>query len=155
MVSTESNSRTVAFHRTALLQSTEQDNSTVGVSVMQTKQIRQQHAMTKRDDFFFFRKFIPGIGTRLLINFGTKKPKRPQRIHKVDPIETPPTTNAAMTLSDRDYYENLNIYTQFGDLQPMQLFTLFREFRMVSEYSTCAFLPSLEKTLLMKNIKTD
>lgn len=56
MVSTESNSRTVAFHRTALLQSTEQDNSTVGVSVMQTKQIRQQHAMTKRDDFFFLQE---------------------------------------------------------------------------------------------------
>lgn len=103
---------------------------------------------------FFFRKMIPGCGRRLIINLCTKLRKPVQRIHDVDLIETPPTTNPSMTLSDRDYYDNLNIYTKFGDLQPAQLLTLFREFRMLPEYSSCSFLPSLESVLQKRSVLT-
>lgn len=60
-----------------------------------------------------------------------------------------------MTLSDRDYYDKLNIFTQFGDLQPSEIFTLFHEFRMLPEYSSCTFLASLESVLLKMNAKPD
>ncbi|KAG4074229.1 hypothetical protein HA402_001505 [Bradysia odoriphaga] len=101
-------------------------------------------------------KLIPGCGAPLLINFSTKERKLPRRIHEVDLFEPPPTTNPSMTLSDRDYYDNLNIYTQFGDLQPTQLLTLFCEFRMIPEYSSSGFMSSLEKVLENKTtIKSD
>ncbi|XP_037040482.1 dimethyladenosine transferase 2, mitochondrial isoform X2 [Bradysia coprophila] len=101
-------------------------------------------------------KWIPGCGARLLIDFCTKERKRPQRIHKFDLFEPPPSTNRSMTLSDRDYYDNLNIYTQFGDLQPTQLLTLFREFHAMPEYASCSFVASLERVLQKKTvIKSD
>lgn len=60
-----------------------------------------------------------------------------------------------MTLSNRDYYDNLNIYTKFGDLQPSQFFTLFHELRRLPEYSNCSFLPSLDTVLLKLTPKSD
>lgn len=53
-----------------------------------------------------------------------------------------------MTLSHQDYYDELNIFTEFGDLQPTELLTLFSEFRMLPTYFSCNFLPSLENNLL-------
>lgn len=52
------------------------------------------------------------------------------------------------TMSTRDYYPGINIYTQFGDLTPSQMLTLFAQFRQWPEYSESSFLASMENTLL-------
>lgn len=42
----------------------------------------------------------------------------------------------------------MNIFTQFGDLNPSQMLSLFSEFRSWPEYAVSPFLASLENCLL-------
>lgn len=51
-------------------------------------------------------------------------------------------------MSTSDYFPGINIYTQFGDLTPSQVLTLFTQFRHWPEYSESSFLASMENTLL-------
>lgn len=51
-------------------------------------------------------------------------------------------------MSTSDYFPGINIYTQFGDLTPSQVLTLFTQFRQWPEYSESSFLASMENTLL-------
>lgn len=101
------------------------------------------------------RKLIPGCGARLLLLFNTRKPVRPEPIKTDNLCEIPSITNPAMTLSNQDYYDSLNIYTQYGDLTPSQIFTLFNAFRTLPDYSNCNFLPSLQSVLLKMHLKQD
>lgn len=98
---------------------------------------------------------MPGCGARLLPKFSTEPSIRSQPIKTVNLCETPPTTNPSMTLSHQDYYDKLNIFTQFGDLQPSEMFTLFREFRMLPDYLSCGFLASLDSVLVKMGAKPD
>lgn len=91
---------------------------------------------------------IPGCGDRLLYRLNNEKSVRPKPIQTANTCELPSMTNPSMELSNQVYCDGLNIYTQYGDLQPLQLFTLFYEFRMLPEYSSCSFLPSLDSVLL-------
>lgn len=112
-------------------------------------------AVRNENIFFSHRKLISGCGAQLLCKFGTEKPVRAQPSKPVSICEPPPTTNPSMTLSNQDYYANFNIYTKFGDLQPSELFTLFCEFRMLPQYFSCNFLPSLRSILLKMGARTD
>lgn len=58
-------------------------------------------------------------------------------------------------MSTRDYFSGINIYTQFGDLTPSQMLTLFTQFRQWPEYGESSFLASLENTLLKLESVTD
>ena len=58
-------------------------------------------------------------------------------------------------MSVRDFYEKINIFTEFGDLTPSQILTLFEQFRKWPEYSQCPFLPSMESNLLKMETSAD
>lgn len=58
-------------------------------------------------------------------------------------------------MSPRNYYPAINIYTQFGDLLPSQMLTLFNQFRHWPEYGESSFLASLENALLKLETAND
>lgn len=51
-------------------------------------------------------------------------------------------------LSNEDFIHNINIYTEFGDLRPTQVLTLFDQFINWPEYQECSFGASLESVLM-------
>jgi len=51
-------------------------------------------------------------------------------------------------LSTEDFKQNMNIFTEFGDLTPTQTLTLFDQFINWPEYKDCPFTASLDSALL-------
>lgn len=51
------------------------------------------------------------------------------------------------SLTINDYKENIHVFTQFGSLTPMQIFTVFNQFINWPEYESCAFNSMLDKHL--------
>lgn len=54
----------------------------------------------------------------------------------------------ATTISNQNFFENMNIFTQFGDLSPSQVLSIFDEFINWPEYKQCPFIASMENSLL-------
>ncbi|KAL7729838.1 hypothetical protein ACLKA6_014695 [Drosophila palustris] len=99
-------------------------------------------------------KWIPGCGPRLIINQNVSEPVSP--IYTDESVENlPQYSKQCSTMSTRDYFPGINIYTQFGDLTPSQILTLFTQFHRWPEYSESSFLASLENTLLKLESVTD
>ncbi|XP_062124067.1 dimethyladenosine transferase 2, mitochondrial [Drosophila sulfurigaster albostrigata] len=96
-------------------------------------------------------KWVPGCGPRLIINQSASTPVEPL----YDDENLPPYSMPSTTMSTSDYFPNINIYTQFGDLSPSQMLTLFTQFRQWPEYSESSFLASLENTMLKLEAVTD
>ncbi|XP_075147693.1 mitochondrial transcription factor B2 [Haematobia irritans] len=92
-------------------------------------------------------KWIPGCGPRLIVN--KTRTIASKQLYKDEKKKTLPRySSPCMTISNRDYYPNINIYTQFGDLTPSQFLTLFSSFRNWPEYEESSFLASLENNML-------
>lgn len=51
-------------------------------------------------------------------------------------------------LSNEDFFDNINIYTEFGDLRPNQVLTLFNQFVSWPEHQESSFSDSLENILI-------
>ncbi|XP_034484704.1 dimethyladenosine transferase 2, mitochondrial [Drosophila innubila] len=99
-------------------------------------------------------KWIPGCGPRLIINQNASEPVTP--IYANESVEhLPQYSMQSSTMSTRNYFPGINIYTQFGDLTPSQMLTLFTQFRRWPEYGESSFLASLENTLLKLESVTD
>lgn len=93
-----------------------------------------------------FRQWIPGCGPRLIINAKpTKKSQNlfPQKENNFLPEFYMP----CQSLTINDYKENIHVFTQFGSLTPMQIFTVFNQFINWPEYESCAFNSMLDKHL--------
>lgn len=58
-------------------------------------------------------------------------------------------------LSLEVYTTNINIFTEFGDLTPMQVLTLFDQFIHWPEYKECSFSASLDNTLMKLHTNPD
>ncbi|XP_030558774.1 dimethyladenosine transferase 2, mitochondrial [Drosophila novamexicana] len=92
-------------------------------------------------------KWVPGCGPRLIINQNALEDVSP--IYADESTQhLPQYTMQSTSMSNRNYYPGINIYTQFGDLTPSQMLTLFTQFRQWPEYSESSFLASMENTLL-------
>ncbi|KAG8233050.1 hypothetical protein J437_LFUL004271 [Ladona fulva] len=48
--------------------------------------------------------------------------------------------------------KGFTIFTQFGELSPSEILSVFQEFISWPEYSTSSFLPSMHTTLLKKYV---
>ncbi|KAM7360694.1 mitochondrial transcription factor B2 [Cochliomyia hominivorax] len=92
-------------------------------------------------------KWIPGCGPRLIINSGKSKPSKPLYDDE-DVSKLPKYSSRCCTISNADFYPNINIYTQFGDLNASQMLTLFSLFRKWPEYKESSFLASFENSML-------
>lgn len=65
-----------------------------------------------------------------------------------DVTKLPKYSSRCSTISNKDFYPNINIYTQFGDLNASQMLTLFSVFRKWPEYKDSSFLASFENSML-------
>ncbi|XP_017102969.2 dimethyladenosine transferase 2, mitochondrial [Drosophila bipectinata] len=99
-------------------------------------------------------KWVPGCGPRLIINPHKSEPLQPTYPDE-SPEKLPQYSSQSTTISLRNYYPGINIYTQFGDLGPSQMLTLFSQFRQWPEYAESSFLASLENALLKLETATD
>ncbi|XP_017071912.2 dimethyladenosine transferase 2, mitochondrial [Drosophila eugracilis] len=99
-------------------------------------------------------KWVPGCGPRLIINPHVSEPVTPTYPDEL-PKKLPQYSCQSTTMSTRDYYPGINIYTQFGDLRPSQMLTLFSQFRQWPEYGESSFLASLENALLKLETAND
>ncbi|XP_036324743.1 dimethyladenosine transferase 2, mitochondrial [Rhagoletis pomonella] len=99
-------------------------------------------------------KWVPGCGPRLIINSTSS-----ESLHPLYPDENisdlPHYSTRCTTMSNKDFFPRMNIFTQFGDLSPSQMLTLFTQFRHWPEYSESSFLASLENTLIKMEASAD
>lgn len=92
----------------------------------------------------FSRRYIPGIGKRLILL--QPAPRSGQIIHTKYPL--PDYCSHCYELTADDYFPNLNIYTEFGDLSPNQMLSLFLVFQNLPEFEDSLFLSNMETNLL-------
>ncbi|XP_054725288.1 dimethyladenosine transferase 2, mitochondrial [Anastrepha obliqua] len=99
-------------------------------------------------------KLVPRCGPRLIINSVASESLQP--LYADENVSAlPQYSKRCTTMSNRNFYPRMNIYTQFGDLSPSQMLTLFTQFRHWPEYSDSSFLASLESTLLKMEATAD
>lgn len=73
---------------------------------------------------------------------------KPLRRTTVDPVQIPTLSTQCMAMSTTDFLETINIFTQFGDLSPSQMLTLFTQFINWPGYQGSSFHPSMENSLI-------
>ncbi|EDW42781.1 dimethyladenosine transferase 2, mitochondrial [Drosophila sechellia] len=116
--------------------------------------IKQNYVSRRNRIIPNLEKWVPGCGPRLIIN-----PQSPESVTPIYPDELPKKlpqySCRSTTMSTRNYYPGINIYTQFGDLLPSQMLTLFSQFRQWPEYGESSFLASLENALLKLETAND
>lgn len=58
-------------------------------------------------------------------------------------------------MSKRDYFDNITIFTEFGDLSPSQMLTLFHQFKSWPGYKNSPFLTCMENNFLKMETSGD
>ncbi|XP_049287852.1 dimethyladenosine transferase 2, mitochondrial [Anopheles funestus] len=113
-----------------------------------------QHYVSRRNRIIpSLEHWIPHCGARLILNSNYTR-----RSANAVPAEhvLPSQLQKSMPLSSNDYANNMNIYTEFGELTPTQVLTLFNEFINWSEFHQSPFMQAVEsqkhKQRLIRNL---
>jgi dimethyladenosine transferase 2 len=81
---------------------------------------------------------------------------KPEILFPHENVESLPSFySPCKTLSTDHYVDNINVFTQFGNLTPIQILTVFNQFINWPEYESCAFVDMLEKALIKLHTKAD
>ncbi|KAL5275676.1 mtTFB2 family protein [Megaselia abdita] len=91
-------------------------------------------------------KFVPNCGPRLIMC--SESAKLDFTYAEEKKASLPQYSIASFTISNKNHFPYMNIFTQFGDMNPSQMLSLFSEFRSWPEYAVSPFLASLENCLL-------
>uniref|UniRef100_A0A182MR20 Dimethyladenosine transferase 2, mitochondrial n=1 Tax=Anopheles culicifacies TaxID=139723 RepID=A0A182MR20_9DIPT len=101
-----------------------------------------QHYVSRRNRIIpSLEHWIPHCGARLILN--TNYTRRSTKTGSVENV-LPGQLLKSMPLSSNDYADNMNIYTEFGELTPTQVLTLFNEFINWSEFHQSPFMQAVE-----------
>ncbi|XP_052902360.1 dimethyladenosine transferase 2, mitochondrial [Anopheles moucheti] len=113
-----------------------------------------QHYVSRRNRIIpSLEHWIPHCGARLILNANYTP-----RSTKKAPVASvlPSQLQKSSPLSSNDYADNMNIYTEFGELTPTQVLTLFNEFINWSEFHQSPFMQAVEsqkhKQRLLRNL---
>ncbi|XP_053670181.1 dimethyladenosine transferase 2, mitochondrial [Anopheles nili] len=100
-----------------------------------------QHYVSRRNRIIpSLEHWIPHCGARLILNANyTKKSSK-----KASNNPLPSQLQKSQPLSSNDYIDNMNIYTEFGELTPSQVLTLFNEFINWSDFHQSPFVQAVE-----------
>lgn len=79
--------------------------------------------------------------------------KNPTILHKNDGL--PNFCAPCFELSSKDFYPDMNIFTEFGDLNPNQMFTLFNTFRNLEGFNDSSFVSNMELQLMKQESTTE
>jgi dimethyladenosine transferase 2, mitochondrial len=100
------------------------------------------------------RRWIPNCGPRIIIN--ENLPVKPKLLNpNFDPSDLPLLSQPCYQLSNHDFPNNINIFTEFGDLTPNQVLSLFDSFVSWPEFPQCSFNASLESALIKMHSSPD
>lgn len=58
-------------------------------------------------------------------------------------------------LSNEDIVDDISIFSEFGDLSPNEILTVFSQFSSWPEYKECSFSAALERTLIKLHTNPD
>ncbi|XP_055382945.1 dimethyladenosine transferase 2, mitochondrial [Condylostylus longicornis] len=109
--------------------------------------VKQTYFSRKNRVIPLMEKWAPGCGPRLILN--SKGIKSVDNLFEEEnEKDLPAFSRRCTTMSTEDYFSQMNIYTEFGELNPSQMLTLFLQFRNWPEYKESPFLASLESSLL-------
>uniref|UniRef100_A0A1B0GI22 Dimethyladenosine transferase 2, mitochondrial n=1 Tax=Lutzomyia longipalpis TaxID=7200 RepID=A0A1B0GI22_LUTLO len=90
-------------------------------------------------------KWIPYCGLRLIAQ---KTEECSTGENPKTTVELPQFVQPCQSISNTDHRGDFNIFTQFGDLTPSQMLSLFQQFRNWPEYRQSPFLALMESNLL-------
>uniref|UniRef100_A0A182NRT5 rRNA adenine N(6)-methyltransferase n=1 Tax=Anopheles dirus TaxID=7168 RepID=A0A182NRT5_9DIPT len=113
-----------------------------------------QHYVSRRNRIIpSLEHWIPHCGARLILNTNyTCKSTKNSSAGVSQLLKSLP-------LSSNDYMDNMNIYTEFGELTPPQVLTLFNEFISWPEFHQSPFVQAVEsqklKQRLLRNLDDD
>ncbi|KFB38764.1 AGAP001720-PA-like protein [Anopheles sinensis] len=97
-----------------------------------------QHYVSRRSRVIpTLEHWIPHCGARLILNGNYTQKKVP-----VNPL--PGQLLKSQPLSSNDYVDKMTIYTEFGELTPSQVLTLFNEFINWSDFHQSPFLQAVD-----------
>uniref|UniRef100_A0A182JU81 rRNA adenine N(6)-methyltransferase n=1 Tax=Anopheles christyi TaxID=43041 RepID=A0A182JU81_9DIPT len=101
-----------------------------------------QHYVSRRNRIIpSLEHWIPHCGARLILNSNyTGKSAKKDPSNNVLPSQL----LKSVPLSSNDYVDNFNIFTEFGELTPAQVLTLFNEFINWSEFHQSPFMQAVE-----------
>jgi dimethyladenosine transferase 2, mitochondrial len=74
---------------------------------------------------------------------------------KLDISSLPLLCQPCFELTNNDFIENANIFTEFGDLTPSQVLTLFDQFINWPEFRECSFNASLDSAMMKFHTNPD
>ncbi|CAO1431609.1 unnamed protein product [Diamesa hyperborea] len=108
----------------------------------------KQHFISRKNRVIpTLERWIPGCGPRLIVN--SKNVQQVKLLNpKIDLKSLPTYAEPCKTLSTQDFVQNINIWTEFGDLSPTQTLTLFDQFISWKEYKQSPFIACLENNLM-------
>jgi dimethyladenosine transferase 2, mitochondrial len=89
---------------------------------------------------------MPGCGVRLITNNAVPVQTKP--LHPNAKTTIPFMSVPATTMTTEDFYPSINIFTQFGDLSPSQMLTLFHQFHNWPEYQDSPFVSAMESSFM-------
>lgn len=115
----------------------------------------KQHCVSRKNRIIpSLEKWIPGCGPRLITLNG-----KPEVVKNLDPNinlkSLPMYSTPSTTMSLNDAAQGINIFTQFGDLNPSQMLNLFHVFSSWPEYDQCTFLASMDNNFLKMETTAD
>lgn len=93
-----------------------------------------------------FRQWIPGCGPRLIIN--SKTGVNAKQLHEDSVVKPSVYHEPCKELITNESIENLNIFTEFGELTPLQIFAVFDQFINLPEFKECPFVALMETAML-------
>ncbi|XP_050091458.1 dimethyladenosine transferase 2, mitochondrial, partial [Anopheles aquasalis] len=101
-----------------------------------------QHFVSRKNRIIpTLEHWIPNCGARLIMNPNYTKPLKKEQKPE---ITLPSQLLKSVPLDASDYVEKMTIYTEFGELTPSQVLTLFNEFINWSEFHQSPFVQAVE-----------
>uniref|UniRef100_A0A182JG70 rRNA adenine N(6)-methyltransferase n=1 Tax=Anopheles atroparvus TaxID=41427 RepID=A0A182JG70_ANOAO len=111
------------------------DNLTMFTSFM------TQHYVSRRNRVIpTLEHWVPHCGARLILNGNYTQ--RPSANAPADPL--PSQLLKSESLSSNDYIDKMTIFTEFGELTPSQVLTLFNEFINWSDFHQSPFMQAVD-----------
>lgn len=77
----------------------------------------------------------------------------PRVLHQNDKL--PDFCAHCYELSSNDFYSNMNIFTEFGDLNPNQMLSIFNTFRNLEGFRDSSFVSNMELQLMKQETTSD
>ncbi|EAT35245.1 AAEL012582-PA [Aedes aegypti] len=88
-------------------------------------------------------RWIPFSGARLILNQNYTAPSK--HVTGENPSDSPTFQHTSSPLRENDFPERITIFTEFGELTPSQILTIFNEFISWPEFQQSPFLQSMEQ----------